>query len=229
MIKKRFVSLAISFALIFVCLIGFVGCDKKVKEFNVSIDVNNTNFGYVVGNGKYQENELVTIYAIENDYCEFIGWYKDNELICKDKVYQFKIQENIDYDAVFNWKIEISDFQMGILDDDTIASNIKRIYITDFGFYVEDELLISDSFITIYKDSRLSNFNYFHKIKPVFLDKETFNYNYSGQIHIEYNDERENEIYNLSINSGVSKSFEDDGSSLGWTGLNFSRKFAFNR
>jgi len=70
-------------------------------DLTVTIDVNDSDYGYATGEGDYEKYSTVTVEAFVNDCYRFANWTKDGEEVSTDSKYVFTITENINLTANF--------------------------------------------------------------------------------------------------------------------------------
>ena len=73
----------------------------KVDSFMVSLVSAPVDGGVVVGNGKYEKGESVTITATPNTGYRFVNWTKGNEVFSTEAVYTFTVSEDLSLTANF--------------------------------------------------------------------------------------------------------------------------------
>ncbi len=78
------------------CSMIFVSC-KKDKQFTISVNSNNAEWGTVTGGGTYAENATATLTATAKEGCKFVKWEDGNT----DNPRTVTVTKNETYTAVF--------------------------------------------------------------------------------------------------------------------------------
>jgi hypothetical protein len=73
----------------------------KGGDYYVQVSVNNSEYGYTIGNGLYGANETAIVSATAHQNCKFINWTKNGAEVSKDNPYSFTVTENIELVANF--------------------------------------------------------------------------------------------------------------------------------
>ena len=75
----------------------------QANKYDVSLNNQNTDPGAVAGDGEYDYDSRVTITAVPETGCNFVGWYdKDGELVSENKSYTFNMGFDVTYTAKFD-------------------------------------------------------------------------------------------------------------------------------
>lgn len=67
----------------------------------INVSSNDESLGVVSGGGTYAYGEKVTLLSTPNEYCEFIGWYANDNLLSKDKQYSFIAEQDMNIIGIF--------------------------------------------------------------------------------------------------------------------------------
>jgi len=98
--------------------------------YNVSVDVNEHDYGYATGTGEYEINTPVRVEAFVNDCYRFTNWTIDDVEISKNNPYIFTATENVN--LVANFYALDFDTYSPILWDNTFMLNLRKL--RDDGF-----------------------------------------------------------------------------------------------
>jgi uncharacterized repeat protein (TIGR02543 family) len=71
------------------------GDDATDAYFTVTVSANNDEFGIVSGQGIRQLGNFAQLEAIPNEGYNFVGWYKNDELLSTDTTYRFAVTEDV--------------------------------------------------------------------------------------------------------------------------------------
>jgi len=95
-LKKIIITLAL-----ILTLIGTSCSHEDEKEYEVNVHLESEEAGEVIGEGTYEEGKEVELAAKSNQGHDFSSWSINGETVSEDKIYRFKIQENVDIKAEF--------------------------------------------------------------------------------------------------------------------------------
>ena len=113
--------------------IHVVCAEKTDTIFNVSIKVNEPDYGYATGAGDYEPYSTVQVEAIENSCYRFKNWTTENgELLSTEKLYPFTITS--DTTLVANFHALDFDTYCLTLWDNTFLLNLQNL--KDSGYHV---------------------------------------------------------------------------------------------
>ena len=79
---------------------NYVACYEP-KTYNVFVNANPSNGGFVTGSGSYQTNQDCTVTATPAEGYRFVGWTEDNDTISYDNNYTFTVLGNSNLVANF--------------------------------------------------------------------------------------------------------------------------------
>jgi hypothetical protein len=74
---------------------------REKYNYTVTVNVNNTDWGHVLGIGEYKEDDVVTLIAVAATDYWFVNWSINGEIISTESVYSFIVTENINIFATF--------------------------------------------------------------------------------------------------------------------------------
>lgn len=72
---------------------NYIACYEP-RTFNVFVNANPSNGGFVSGNGSYQTNQECTVTAIAAEGFRFVGWTEESDTISFDNNYTFTVDGN---------------------------------------------------------------------------------------------------------------------------------------
>ncbi|HKL41853.1 MAG TPA: hypothetical protein VJ962_04650 [Clostridia bacterium] len=131
----------------------------KKKKFNLEIENNNKDTGFVKGEGEYLINKKVTLSATPNDNHKFIGWFDTNdELISDQEIFELSIDSNTKVIAKFE----------PIIFNITLDKNIDKGEVFGEGKYMKGD----KQFI---RAEKLFGYNFLHWVDEsgnVFTEKD---------------------------------------------------------
>lgn len=174
------------------------------KPYFLSLLINPKDSGVVIGEGRYENNEIIEIEAIPNDGYEFSHWEKNNNILSNDSIYQYTMPDRdatltanfnkLELEQKYNLNLEVNPFQAAVLEGEG-------------EYYAESEVLISieeikeDFYFFNWTDefegiviSNEKDFKYIMPLRDVTL---TANF-YEGH-HIE----RVEELENITVSVGT--------------------------
>lgn len=93
---------------------NYVACYEP-KTYNVFVNANPSNGGFVTGSGSYQTNQECTVTATAAEGFQFVGWTEDNDTISYDNSYTFNVFGNSNLVANFIPNIGVEEQQSGRL------------------------------------------------------------------------------------------------------------------
>jgi len=79
---------------------NYVACYAP-KTYNVFVNANPSNGGFVTGSGSYQTNQECTVTAEAATGFQFVGWTEDNDTLSFDNNYTFTVKNNANLVACF--------------------------------------------------------------------------------------------------------------------------------
>ena len=77
------------------------GAAVSQDVFNVNVVSSNPKHGVVSGSGAHQYGTFAQVEAVALDGYQFVGWYRDNNLVSTDEVYRVCVTEDIELIGVF--------------------------------------------------------------------------------------------------------------------------------
>jgi len=92
-------------------------------RYEVKLIASNPKCGIVFGSGVHQYGTFAQIEAAAVDGCQFVGWYREENLISTDAVYRICVTEDIELVARFD-----------CLHDTTVCQNIKEATCSEEGY-----------------------------------------------------------------------------------------------
>jgi hypothetical protein len=99
-------------------------------DYYVQTTINNSEYGYAVGNELYQVNEIAVVTATAYIGYKFANWTKDGVEISTDNSYSFTVTEDIE--LVANFAIQTFDIAVGV-------NNSEYGIVTGIGTYNYNE------------------------------------------------------------------------------------------
>jgi hypothetical protein len=88
--------------LLFILSILMTGCTSE--EYEVKVDLNIKDAGYIIGAGIYKEGEEVKLAALPKEGYEFANWTIDEEVITEKQIHGLTVDENTKITANFEKK-----------------------------------------------------------------------------------------------------------------------------
>lgn len=129
--KKKFCYIL---ALILTLCVSFTlfGCNEKLQDYNIDVNVWYANYGTVYGKGTYKEQSQVEIKAVPKQNYQFLAWMKDNIVVSYDAVYNFEANKDTagTYVAIFNCpKLELVTLKNIEFNQEYSATNIVDVHL----------------------------------------------------------------------------------------------------
>ncbi len=149
--KKKILSILIAVVLVFGTL-GLVGCIGN--NYTITIEINNSDYGVVVGAGSYNKNEDATITAVANDGHFFSHW-EDGSLDATriitdktDKTYKAIFYKGNGETVKFNNHFVTA--INGNIEETNLGISVYANNVNDFGYWwIENDQTVYSTYINI--------------------------------------------------------------------------------
>lgn len=102
----------------------------SINSYTLTLDNDNPTFGSVTGGGTYEYLSEVTIIATANTGYNFLGWYKNNQLVDNSSTYSFDMYNE---DTILTAKFAISKYSVNIEKNISEAGTISGSGTYDFN------------------------------------------------------------------------------------------------
>ena len=100
---KKFFKIILSFIMIICACIPLSACNEPPKKYDIKVNVWYANYGFVDGDGTYEENTYCTITALPKADSKFLAWMNENVIVSYDATFTFKVSKETSgtYTAIF--------------------------------------------------------------------------------------------------------------------------------
>jgi hypothetical protein len=122
----------------------------------VTVEVNDTVYGYATGGGRFDLNETATVRAFSKQGYQFVNWTINDEIVAEESVYSFSVTESVTIVANF-YGLEFDEYA-ATLWDNTFMLNLKKLEeeeyeIVDCQWYKNGKELVETNTLDAYSYS----------------------------------------------------------------------------
>ena len=129
-----------------------------INRYSVIV-ASDSDSGFVMGSGRFLRGSRVTVRALPLDKTSFVGWYVGDELVSTERIYTFRVMEDVELVAKFEtrtkihlWPSLLEEYTGNTLLDD----RLDIIFSISYNGVIQAPVLIDGETMTV-KFSALNN------------------------------------------------------------------------